>query len=457
VSENRVIAGTEIDEFAAFVAIDWGDREHSWALQAAGSQKRETGKLAQTPEAIEQWAASLAGRFGERPIAVALEQSRGALVYALSRYRRLTIYPVPPAASAGFRAFAAPSGSKSDGRDAGMLLDMLLWHREKFRGLRPDDEQTRKLQALVELRRQLVDQKTAITNQVTAHLKVCFPQALQWFDETDSPLMADFLRRWPTLAQLQSEQPEAISAFLHHHNCRSESRNQKRLEEMASARPLTTDPAVIEPLVLMIRTLLEVVENLRKGISDIDRVIEGLFTSHPDYAIFASFPGAGPALAPRLLVAFGSDRSRFTSGAEMQTLSGIAPVVSQSGQSAWIHFRWACPKFLRQTFHEFAGLSIQFCGWARAFYNKQRSKGKGHHAAVRSLAFKWIRILFACWRDRTPYNDRRHADNLTARSASTPHPEPQRTSSPPTRKAANPVDFQFKSVAGFSKISAPTS
>jgi hypothetical protein len=152
-------------------------------------------------------------RVAERPIAVALEQSRGALVCALIRYRRLTIYPVPPAASAGFRAFAAPSGSKSDGQDAGMLLDMLLWHREKFRALRPDDEQTRKLQALVELGRQLVNQKTAATNQLTAHLKLCFPQELKWFDETGSPLMVDFLRRWPTLAQLQAEKSETVCRF----------------------------------------------------------------------------------------------------------------------------------------------------------------------------------------------------------------------------------------------------
>lgn len=456
-NENQVLPGGAINEFAAFVALDWGDREHSWSLQAAGSHSRERGKLKQTPEAIEEWAANLAARFGERPIAVALEQSRGALVCALSRYRHLILYPIPPAASAGIRAFAAPSGSKSDGRDADMQLDMLLWHREKFRQLRPDDEQTRKLQALVELRRQLVDQKTAATNQLTAHLKVCFPQALEWFEEAGSPLMVDFLRRWPTLGQLQAEKPKKVLAFLHGHNCRSEVRNQKRLQEMASTRPLTTDGAVLEPLVLMIRTLLDLVESLRKGISDMERALEGLFAAHPDYAIFASFPGAGPALAPRLLAAFGSDRSRFASAAEVQTFSGIAPVVSQSGQSKWIHFRWACPKFLRQSFHEFAGISIQFCDWARTFYDKQRSRGKGHHAAVRSLAFKWIRILFACWRDRTPYHEPRHTDNLTARSISQSKPEPQSSASPSVDKNAKTVELQFKSVAGFSKISAPAS
>jgi len=456
VSEKQILHDDgAVDEFAAYIGLDWGDKEHIWVLQVAGGQRREKGKLAQTPEAIDAWVADLAARFCERPIAIALEQSRGALVYALIRYRHLTLYPIPPAASAGFRNFAAPSGSKSDDQDAGMLLDMLLWHREKFRALQTDNEQTRKLQGLAELRRQLTDQKTAATNQITAHLKVCFPQALEWFDEVGSPLMIAFLRRWPTLPRLQAETKETVVAFLHAQNCRSKIRNQRRLEEMAKAQPLTTDPAVIEPSVLMIRTLLDVVENLRMGISVMQQEIDGSCASHPDFAIFDSFPGAGPVLAPRLLAAFGSNRERFRSAAEVQTYSGIAPVVSQSGQSKSVHFRWACPKFLRQSFHEFAAASLQQCEWARAFYDKQRSKGKGHHAAVRSLAFKWIRILFACWRDRTLYNEPRHTQNLTTRAVE--HAQPQRQVSRRTGKAGKPVDFQFKSVAGFSKLSATAS
>jgi hypothetical protein len=140
----------------------------------------------------------------------------------------------------------------------------------------------------------------------------------------------------------------------------------------------------------------------------------------------------------------------------VQNFSGIAPVISQSGQSKWVHFRWACPKFLRQTFHEFAAVSIQFCDWARAFYDKQRSKGKGHHAAVRSLAFKWIRILFACWRNRSLYDERQYTGNLTAQSISMSKPEPQRSASP-VAKAAKTVEFQFKSVAGFAKLSPAAS
>ena len=113
-----------------------------------------------------------------------------------------------------------------------------------------------------------------------------------------------------------------------------------------------------------------------------------------------------PAEQPRRrspLAAFGSQRDRYGSAEEVQTHSGIAPVMEKSGKKKWVHFRWACPKFLRQSFHEWAGHSISQSTWARAYYQQQRGRGKDHQAAVRALAFKWIRILFRCWQDRVAY------------------------------------------------------
>jgi transposase len=116
--------------------------------------------------------------------------------------------------------------------------------------------------------------------------------------------------------------------------------------------------------------------------------IEEAASAHPDFFIFESLPGAGSALAPRLLASFGSQRDRYGSAEEVQRYSGIAPVMEKSGKKKWIHFRWACPKFLRQSFHEWAGHSISQSTWARAYYQQQRGRGKDHHAAVRALAFK---------------------------------------------------------------------
>lgn len=96
----------------------------------------------------------------------------------------------------------------------------------------------------------------------------------------------------------------------------------------------------------------------------------------------------------------------------MQKFSGIAPVVIRSGKTKSVHFRRACPKFLRQSFQEWAGHSIAFCDWARLYYQQQRQRGLDHHAAVRALAFKWIRIAFRCWQDSVPYDDARYIASL---------------------------------------------
>lgn len=128
-------------------------------------------------------------------------------------------------------------------------------------------------------------------------------------------------------------------------------------------------------------------------------------------------PGAGAAFAPRLLVAFGTDRTRFPSAADVQKTAGIAPITVRSGKSCVIHWRWATSTFLRQTFHEFAQYSLPHVAWAHAFYRTQRQRGKSHHAAIRALAFKWIRILWRCWHDHTPYDDARYVRALAQRGS----------------------------------------
>lgn len=90
----------------------------------------------------------------------------------------------------------------------------------------------------------------------------------------------------------------------------------------------------------------------------------------------------------------------------------MAPVTEQSGKKKWVHWRWACPKFVRQTFHEFAASSCKKSLWARAYYEQQRKLGADHHAALRSLAYEWIRILYRCWKDRALYDEQVYLKSL---------------------------------------------
>ena len=187
---------------------------------------------------------------------------------------------------------------------------------------------------------------------------------------------------------------------------------------------------------MIVRRIVRQLELLRDAIAEHDKKIAALAESHPDYGIFSSLPGAGAAMVPRLIAAFGTQRDRYATASAIQCYAGIAPVSESSGKQKWIHWRWACPKFLRQTFHEWAWLSTRTSEWARAFYDQQRARNKSHHAAVRALAFKWLRIVFRLWKDHVPYDKARYTLALQK------------------RQAAAPVEIRLKTVGGFVKLDA---
>jgi len=426
-------------EFAALVAIDWADQKHAWALQISGSPERETGTIDHTPEAVDVWASELRLRFGGQPIAVALEQSRGPLVFTLTKYEHLVLFPVHPTVLVNYRKSFRPSGAKDDPSDARLLLDILMLHRDKLRRLNPDTPETRTLQFMVEERRKLVHEKTRYSNRITAHLKMYFPQVLNWFDEIGSNIAAEFLERWPSLEKLQRARSVTIERFFIDHNSRDRQRIAERLEQIPKAIPATTDAAVLASCSTAIVAWAALLKQVLAGIATYDEKIDVLARAHPDYALMNSFPGAGPALTPRLIAAMGSKRERYETAHEIECYSGIAPVVASSGQLRWVHWRWACPKFLRQTFHEWALHSIAYSQWAREYYDQQRAKGKRRNTAIRSLAFKWIRILFRCWKEHKPYDEAVYQRALDTRR-------------PKKQLPAQPVELQWKNVAGFSKI-----
>jgi hypothetical protein len=187
---------------------------------------------------------------------------------------------------------------------------------------------------------------------------------------------------------------------------------EDRLKQIRSAVPLTRDEPVIETSVLMVKTIVPQLHWLIDGIAQFDESIERICQKLPDWEIFSTLPGAGPALAPRLLAAMGSDRNRFSSFREVAEYSGIAPVTVRSGKSKCVHRRFACSQFVKQSFHEFAGQSIRYCAWARAYYDHKRAEGKGHNAAIRALAYRWIPIIYRCWQDHVPYNEAMHLESL---------------------------------------------
>ena len=404
-------------EFAAFIGIDWADSKHDICLQVANSEKREFAVLPHRPDAIDQWARALRQRFQSRPVAVCLELRKGPIVYALQRYDFVILFPINPAMLAKYREAFTPSHAKDDPTDAEYQLELLVQHRDKLKPLRPQSASMRTLESLVEQRRRLVDESKRITDRLTDALKQYYPQAVRWFEEKDTVLFCDFLTRWPTFKQVKQARRATLESFFREHHVRSARLVEERLAAIKNATSLTEDIAVIMPHRLLVQALVDQLRVTLQAIQRFDAEISAISQTLPDYPLFRDLPGAGAALAPRLLSAFGEQRERYESAAGVQKYAGIAPVTERSGKQRWVHWRLQCPAFLRQTFVEWAAETIARSFWAGAYYRQQRAKGCSHPAAVRALAFKWIRILYRCWQTRTAYDESKYLKALSRRGS----------------------------------------
>ena len=404
-------------EFTATIGIDWSDTKHDICIQPTESEEREFERIAHRPEDIEQWAHSIHQRFGG-PIAVVLDLSKGPLVSALQRYDFFVLFPVNPSMLAKYREAFTPSRAKDDPTDAELAVDLVLRHPQRFKPLQAQSIEMRILVHLVEKRRRLVDDRRRFSNRLISALKAYFPQPVEWFSHKETFVFCAFITRWPTLKHVKRARRSTLERFFREHNVRRPRIVEARIQAIKAATALTDDPAVIEPYSLEALALAEQLRTVLEVIKRFDEAIAELRPLLPDHELFSSLPGAGPVFTPRLVAAFGEDRERFQSAAEVQRYSGVAPVTERSGNTSWVHWRWACPNFMRQTFVEWAEKTVHRSFWAGAYYRQQRNRGATHYTAVRALAFKWIRILYRCWKSRTPYNESLYLKTLQRRGSS---------------------------------------
>jgi transposase len=408
--------------YQATVGIDWADQKHDVFVRFTNGDSYRR-KIDSRPEAIQEWLLELRCACAEGKIAIALEQRRGALFYQLCTHLNwIDLYPVNPHSLSSFRLTFFSSRAKDDPIDSQLLEELVRTHSDRLRPYWPESVTERKLDQYGRHRRSLLDLATKTELKLISTLKQYFPLAVNLFAAVGmkSDIALSFLSRWPTLSELQRAKAHTVRSFFYAHNSRSRSRIEKRLQQIGHAHNVTDDLALIEPLVLTTKCLVGQLRQFNHAIKEFDHKIKELFKSHPDHFLFENFPGAGEQLAPRLLSLFGSDRARWADATDIQKYSGIAPVLERSGKSVWVHRRLSRPKFICQTFHEFAQQSVQHSSWANQFYQHQRDSGKSHHSAIRALAFKWIRIICACWKANKPYDESFYLQALAGKNSPLP-------------------------------------
>lgn len=404
-------------DFAALIGIDWADQKHDICEITPHYSNPKFLVISSSPKAIHQWARQLQTRFPNQKVAIACELKKGPLVYVLEQYDHIVLFPVNPTTVSQIRKAFANSGAKDDPSDAFIIAQLLERNMDKFKPLESDSPSVRAIARLVEGRRKLVQERVKLSNKITSYLKEYYPQPIDWFKEKDTTIFCDFIAKWPSLQSVQRAREATLMKFFNSHNARYTTVNQQRIAQIKSEQALTNDKGIIEPNQLMVSLFIPQLCLLIESIDTIDKEIKQRYKEQKDRVIFDSFPGAGPQLAPRIRVAFDTNRDRYNSASEVQKYAGVAPVVERSGKKMWTHWRYSCPKFLCQTFIEWAGQSVRFSFWAKAFYNQQIEKGKPHNTAIRALAFKWIRIAFRCWKTQTPYDESKYLEALKSRGS----------------------------------------
>jgi len=385
-----------------FAGIDWSDKVLDFHLRTADGQVLTEGQVKPSVEGLAVLFATLENHATPDQIGIAIETAQGAWVQALLD-RGYQVYPLNPKTVERFRQALSASGVKTDKIDRKVLAMFLVTFHQDNKPLRPDAPEIIALRIASQDRLRLVEECTAKLQELRAILKCHYPAFLGLFGDLDSQIALKFLEQFPTQKQMLSLSERRFINWLkrHHYTC------PQRFEEMLD---VLKQPAlsVAEHLQKAkqprICYLARSIQTLKTEIAARDEQITKDLDKLPEANWIRSLPGAGVVLAPALLACLGRDPNRFDC-AQARALMGTAPVTRASGKSHVVHFRRGCWKFARRTLQLFAEQSRHQCPWAQAFYEKQRNSGHKHHAALRALAHRWLKIMLAMRRTGTPYNE----------------------------------------------------
>ena len=401
-----------IPSYDLLVSLDRSDRTAALALMDLRRAVFITeGVIDLAPEAMDAWWRALRAAHPDARIAVAFEQPAPNLLAFFAPRKPAAIYALNPSATWAYRQALTVSRARNDPSDARDQALYVSKHLAELTPWAPPAAAVVQLDRLTLSRRKRVDERTALTNQLQAALKRYFPQALELLHEhLWRPMNLEFLRKWPSVQKLQTVPLSRLRTFYHKHGSRSEARWTQRTSLIAKLVPLAEAGLADE---LEVAALVDQIEVLNESVHRHDQAIAGLFAAQGEAAErIAALPGAGPILAPRIFAAVERHAPNCEGPEALAAAVGVAPVTDQSGKMRKVYRRLRCDNHTRQGFIEWAKESAKQSAWAKAFVEQRQERGQAFYSIIRALAYKWVRILWKCWRDRVAYNEETYLDVL---------------------------------------------
>jgi transposase len=392
-----------------YVGLDWAAETHAvCVLDPAG--------VAVAQFIVQHSADGIAGligklaRFGDPiDIQIGIERPDGRLVDLLLEAGH-PVVPVSPNAIKAWRDGEVISGAKSDAGDAVVIAEYLRQRQHRLRVVPGYSADTKALRTVVRTRDDLVEMRVAATNQLAALLDAHWPGAKTIFADLESPIALAFLGRYPTAAAARHLGEKRLASFLVKHSYPGRRSPAQLLARLRTAPPGTLDETLTEAVRDAVLALVAVLTALGAALKGLDRSVVAHLGEHPDGSIFTSLPRSGQINAAQMLAEWGDVREAYDRPDAVAALAGVTPVTKESGKHRAVHFRWACNKRFRRAITTFADNSRHTSPWAAKIYTNARAAGKDHPHAVRVLARAWVRIIWRCWHDRTPYDPSRHGN-----------------------------------------------
>lgn len=404
-----------------FVGIDWASEEHAVCMLDDGG-RRETAqsfRVAHSAEGLDELISRL-GKLGPADeIPVAIERPNGVLVDTLVAAGH-PVVPVHPNTLHACRGRYSTTRSKSDPTDAYILADVLRTDGHRLRALMPDCDALRALRALVRARGDLVRQRVAATNQLRALLESFWPGAARLFCDIESDISLAFLERYPTPNSARRLGEKRMLGFLQRNAYpgRQAEKAPQLVAVLRAAPKAVAGPIEEETKGALVLTMVALLRALVPQIKALEKQIEAAVQELPAGQIVMSFPRAGRINAAQIIAEIGSDIAAYDTPEALAADAGVVPSPYESGKRAndarsrrsrgLAFFRYACKKPLRHAVTTWANNSRHESAWAADVYTRACARGAAHHHAVRILARAWLRVLWRCLLEQTPYDVASH-------------------------------------------------
>ncbi len=393
------------------IGIDWSQNHHDVRVLNERGASLLRFRFPHSPAGLATFEKQLAPfNLPPNQCLVAIETIHNLLVDFLWAHQ-YQVYFVPPSVVHAARGRLTSSGAVTDDRSAFLLADLLRTDRHRLTPWKPDGPLVIQMRAKLSLIDSLSQSITRYANRLYAVLQRYYPQACTLFSDLQTPIALHFIIAYPSPHQAHKLPfPEFVSFCKKHHY--PATRRLPDLYARLAAPPLEPAQAVLlayqDEATFLAQLLLDLLEHKAQTLGE----VRSLFVQHPDAPIFASLPGAGALLEPKLLVMFGDHRDRFPSPAAIQALAGTCPVTEQSGKSRHVRFRKACNHDYRNTAQQFAMESVAHSAWAASYLSEALERGMSKNQAYRCLANRWLAIIWHLWQHRQPYDEAYHLSQV---------------------------------------------